>query len=167
MIVSAEIRNLQKRLNDTHEGPETRCEPGFLYHGTLLKNLPSIMTLGLGAKQPKNWKRSKDGVVCLAVTWDLADSYTAEYQECLLDRSDEKIFNHCILKVDCLDLPLQVDENESHKWLGGPISYQFRGIIPPDKIEIDRIRIYSSKYVVDLKHPLYEVLSESFIRFQF
>ena len=60
----------------------------------------------------------------LGITWDLADGYAAEYQ-------GMKECRHAVLEIDCLDLPLEIDPNESTHWLGRPVSYAYRGIIEP------------------------------------
>lgn len=144
-ILSQGIRQRQQLLNSEHSG-NPRCRVGFLYHAVTLDKLASIMVLGLGAKQEKNFKQSADGVVYLSITWDSADSYAAEYQRM-------KKCTHCILEVDCLDLPLEVDPNERTQWFGGPISFQYTGVIPPSRLHISQIRIYDESFHLNIKDP--------------
>lgn len=47
----------------------------FIYHATFRQNLSSIKKYGLGAKQPKNWSFSSDGVIYFSISPDVAYSY--------------------------------------------------------------------------------------------
>lgn len=53
----------------------------YLYHATFVSNLASIKKYGLGAKQPKNWDISVDGVVCFAKDPDEAFSFCESADE--------------------------------------------------------------------------------------
>ena len=58
----------------------------FMYHATFRANLASIKQFGLGAKQPKNWEFSQDGVLCFSSNPDIAYSFC----ECADDVSESK-----------------------------------------------------------------------------
>lgn len=107
-----------------------------LYHATYKANLESILELGLGAIQRKNWDISTDGVVCFSTDMDAAISYceTAE------DVSDE-VYDSGIV---CLEIDSE-KLNDSLLFLDSNILYEdeeeaecycYRGIIAPEYCKV-------------------------------
>jgi len=98
----------------------------FLYHATYLRHLPSIFSRGLGGEVVhRNWTDSVAGVVCLAATAEVAESY-AETAE-LADESD--IDSVVLLRIDCRfldDDKMSSDRNV----LDGGDTFEYNGVIP-------------------------------------
>ena len=103
----------------------------WLYHATFRKYLPSIKTLGLGAKQKKNWNISTSNVVCLA-----KDPYEAnDYCECAEDVADSVYDSGIVvlaINVTGLDRRRLMQDPNLHDIE----SYIYQGIIPVDNIYV-------------------------------
>jgi ribosomal protein L37AE/L43A len=131
----------------------------FLYHGTLTKNVPSIMELGLGAKsENKTYQQSKPGMVYLAETASAARQWAqgelSNYSEDItVLRIDTSKLDHSRLDDDenmriseeCPECatPVLDRTNPVYKCLccsyefEGDISYQYEGVIPSSAISIE------------------------------
>ena len=102
----------------------------FLYHATYVPLLDSIRKNGLGATSRPNWEDSHKGVVYLAKTPEVAESY-AETSEAAPEEWLDQIV---ILKIDKSRLNpdrLFADQNV----IDGHDTLEYHGIIPPENIE--------------------------------
>lgn len=107
----------------------------WLYHATFRSNLKSIKENGLGAKQPKNWDFSTDGVVCLCSDPDVAFSFC----ECA-DHVSESKYNSgiVVLLVDGRQLDranfgtdCNIKENTP-----GIMHFIYKGVIPSNLLYV-------------------------------
>lgn len=103
----------------------------MLYHATFGAHLESIKTLGLGAKQIKNWEFSLSGVVYLS---DDAE-YAFSFAECSEDTSKE-VYNSGIYvlgipKNALTENNLSFDENNHSE---DDLTYTYNKIISPDNL---------------------------------
>ena len=123
----------------------------WLYHATYRANLRSIKDNGLGAKQPKNWDFSEDGVVCLCSCAEAAFSFC----ECSELASDYKIDSGIVvLAINSRDLPSNKVGKDSNINIShdDPAKYfTYRGIIPINKIYVTTREIYDSEGKSKLK----------------
>lgn len=113
----------------------------ILYHATYRANLRSIRATGLGAKQPKNWDFSEDGVVCLCDDAEAAFSFC----ECADEVSDYKMESGIIVfALDSRILNRSLVEIDSNLQTsdGDCKSYTYRGIIPSNQLYVTTRKIY-------------------------
>ena len=102
----------------------------FLYHATYAPLLDSIRKNGLGATGRTNWEDSRKGVVYLAKTPEVAESY-AETSETVPEEWLDQIV---ILKIDKSRLNpdrLFADQNV----IDGDDTLEYHGIISPENIK--------------------------------
>lgn len=105
--------------------------PTVLYHATFKAYLPSILANGLGARQPKSWDGSAEGVVCLADDPDMAESFAECADAVSSDIYDSGIV---VLKVNANGLALKPDRNIQHD--GHIHSWEFDGEVAPSSLEV-------------------------------
>jgi len=74
--------------------------PRYLYHATFSALLDSILENGLGCTWRKNYKESKDGVVCLAEDPDVARDFALNAE----DAPEEWKSDIIVLEVKTADL---------------------------------------------------------------
>lgn len=105
----------------------------YLYHATFRANLASIRKYGLGAKQPKNWDISKDGVVYFANNPDSAFSFC----ECAEDVSDSKYYSGIIVFGVNIgpEYKGRLLKDANSREIGSG-NFCIKGIIPPNKLEV-------------------------------
>ena len=114
--------------------------PSKLYHATYKQFIKSIKEKGLGNTRRKMWSDSIRGVVYLADSPDVAESYaeTAEWVE-ERDNYDDYIENIVILEVDVnkldkskfkVDSNVLLDPNEENA------TWEYHGVIPWEAISI-------------------------------
>lgn len=104
----------------------------MLYHATYVAYLPSIMKLGLGAVQKKNWCFSKHGTVYLCTDPFMAISFCEAAEEVKNEVYDSGIV---LLSIDesRLTLPLISDENIKD---GSYTCFEYHGVIPAEFLRI-------------------------------
>jgi hypothetical protein len=107
-----------------------------LYHATYGPLLDSIAQYGLGARTPfKNWKDSKEGVVYLATSPDIAISYAEISENAPNDYLDDIV----VLEIDGEGLKKNrlfidtnvLDNNGDTLEYHGVISFDFIRVIKP------------------------------------
>jgi len=106
--------------------------PQFLYHATFRPYLKSILATGLGGPGKTNWEDSVSGVVYLATSPEVAESY-AETSEMVPEEYLDEIV---IIRVDTRLLDeekISLDKNVLDN-AGDTLEYE--GIIPLDAMEI-------------------------------
>lgn len=128
----------------------------LLYHATYMDNIESIKKNGLGAKQPKNWSFSEDGVVCFAKSAEEALSYAESSEEV----SDEKYNSGIVvlatyttkLHSDKLGKDKNVDKGEG--W--ALTTFAYKGIIPSQELYVATKNGIVGKLNGLTEVPLYE-----------
>lgn len=108
------------------------------YHATYNSHLKSIMKSGLGAKQKKNFDYSLDNVVYLSTDSDIAESFV---EDGVVEETPEEVIDSgiVILCIDEDDLDtdlLFVDKNVIIDDEDDEISFEYHGVISPDKLKI-------------------------------
>lgn len=108
--------------------------PAVLYHGTYKPLLRSIKQHGLGGKgsENKRWEDSTHGVVYLASSPDVAESY-AESSEAVPDEWLDEIIILSIQTTSLDKSKLQLDQNVQDN-LGD--TYEYVGVIPMSAISL-------------------------------
>lgn len=107
--------------------------PKFLYHATFQPLIQSILKYGLGGSgsETKRYSDSQSGVVYLADSYDVAESY-AEVAE---DVPDEWLDQIVVFKIEVskLDqLKLSKDKNVQD----GDTTFEYSGIIPTSNLQL-------------------------------
>ena len=105
----------------------------FLYHATYYPLLKSIKKNGLGGNgSEKKWEDSKKGVVYLAVSKEIAESYAESSDEVSEDWLDQIVLlriNKTELDLDLLFIDKNVQDNNGD-------TLEYHGVIPFTKITI-------------------------------
>ena len=113
----------------------------FLYHATFNARIPSIKEYGLGAKQPKVWLESQDGLIYFATDPYVAESYCEASDDVPDDLYDSGISILCVETRHLKSQEIVPDINNNEEgdtiaYTGGIISSEFlflwtgSGIIP-------------------------------------
>lgn len=103
----------------------------MLYHATFGTHLESIKTLGLGAKQIKNWEFSLSGVVYLSDDAEYSFSFAECSDETLKEIYDSGIYVLGIPKNALNENLLGIDENNQDE--DSP-TYVYNEVVSADNI---------------------------------
>lgn len=105
------------------------------YHATFSCYVEDIFKFGLGARQGKNYEDSKEGVVCLALDPDVAESY-CETAETPPEGCEEIVVIKVLAKEPLFDWSLlDFDTNLLESNISRD-SFEYNGIIPPALLKI-------------------------------
>jgi hypothetical protein len=105
--------------------------PNFLYHATYRPLLRKIKKMGLDNRNTRrNWEDSIDGIVYLALTPDIAESY-AESSEVVPDDWLDEIV---ILKIDVSKLDANKIFKDRNVRNTDNTTFEYSGVIPPTAI---------------------------------
>lgn len=102
--------------------------PDILYHATYKPLLKSIQEKGLGNTKQTYWQDSKPGVVYLATSEEVAESYAEANEQCPEEWLDQIV----VLKIKTSDLDknaLCVDQNVILDENDLPETFEYHGII--------------------------------------
>ena len=108
--------------------------PSILYHATYKQRLKNIQLKGLGAGGRRNWPDSRPGVVYLALTPDVAESYA----ETAMDDLDVD-WDIIILKIDTTKLDPSKFYLDSNVQDNQGDTVEYYGVIPPQAIVLHKM----------------------------
>ena len=101
----------------------------YLYHATFMECLESIRENGLGGVKEKNWKISKEGVVCFSSSAARAEHYA------LLAKDQNPKRWRSIITVLAVRADL-LREEDMEKDGCDPLTVEYRGVVPPSRLYV-------------------------------